>query len=199
MTYTEDALVEQPAINLFSELNWDTATCWDEVFGSPDDAHLADNPLFFGRESRNDVVLFARLKAALLKLNRGVSPLIIQEAIDEIARDRSAMTPIAANEEVYGLLTNGYVYITNAEDEEDCVVRYVDWSDVSNNDFLLCSQMTITGEIETRRPDLIGFVNGLPLVFIELKASHKNLLTAYKNNLSDYKKTRARSRTFFKQ
>lgn len=189
MTYTEDALVEQPAINLFSDLNWDTATCWDEVFGSLDDANLADNPLFFGRETRNDVVLFARLKAALLKLNRGVSPLIIQEAIDEIARDRSAMAPIAANEEVYGLLTNGYVYITNAEDEEDCVVRYVDWLDVSNNDFLLCSQMTITGEIETRRPDLIGFVNGLPLVFIELKASHKNLLTAYKNNLSDYKKT----------
>ncbi|WP_145483474.1 type I restriction endonuclease subunit R [Yersinia rohdei] len=189
MTYTEDALVEQPAINLFSELNWDTVTCWDEVFGSLDDAHLADNPLFFGRETRNDVVLFARLKAALLKLNRGVSPLIIQEAIDEIARDRSAMTPISANEEVYQLLTNGYVYITNAEDEEDCVVKYVDWSDASNNDFLVCSQMSITGEIETRRPDLIGFVNGLPIVFIELKASHKNLLTAYKNNLSDYKNT----------
>ncbi len=49
--------------------------------------------------------------------------------------------------------------------------------------------MSITGEIETRRPDLIGFINGLPLVFIELKASHKNLLTAYKNNLSDYKNT----------
>ncbi|TMX14374.1 type I restriction endonuclease subunit R, partial [Aeromonas salmonicida subsp. achromogenes] len=189
MTYTEDALVEQPAINLFSELNWDTVTCWDEVFGSLDDPLLADNPLFFGRETRNDVVLFARLRAALLKLNRGVSPLIIQEAIDEIARDRSAMTPISANEEVYQLLTNGYVYITNAEDEEDCVVKYVDWSDASNNDFLVCSQMSITGEIETRRPDLIGFVNGLPIVFIELKASHKNLLTAYKNNLSDYKNT----------
>lgn len=189
MTYTEDALVEQPAINLFSELIWETVTCWDEVFGSPDDTHLADNPLFFGRETRNDVVLFARLKAALLKLNRGVSPLIIQEAIDEMARDRSAMTPIAANEEVYKLLTTGYVYTTNAEDEEDCVVKYVDWSNASNNDFLLCSQMSFTGEIETRRPDLIGFVNGLPLVFIELKASHKNLLTAYKNNLSDYKNT----------
>ena len=189
MTYTEDALVEQPAINLFSELNWDTVTCWDEIFGSLDDANLADNPLFFGRETRNDVVLFARLKAALLKLNPDVSKLIIQEAIDEIARDRSAMTPIAANEEVYGLLTNGYVYITNAEDEDDCVVRYVDWSSACNNDFLLCSQMSISGEIETRRPDLIGFVNGLPIVFIELKASHKNLLTAYKNNLSDYKNT----------
>ncbi|MCG9707425.1 type I restriction endonuclease subunit R [Pseudoalteromonas sp. Isolate3] len=189
MTYTEDALVEQPAINLFSELDWDTATCWDEVFGSFDDESLADNPLFFGRETRSDVVLFARLKAALTKLNPDISLLIIQEAMDEIARDRSAMTPISANEEVYELLTNGYVYTTNAEDEEDCVVQYIDWTNAGNNDFLLCSQMSITGEIETRRPDLMGFVNGLPLVFVELKASHKNLLTAYKNNLSDYKNT----------
>lgn len=189
MTYTEDALVEQPAIHLFSDLNWDTATCWDEAFGSLDDESLANNPLFLGRETRNDVVLFARLKAALIELNPDIGLTIIQEAIDEIARDRSAMTAISANEEVYELLTNGYVYTTNAEDEEDCVVKYIDWSNVSSNDFLLCSQMSITGEIETRRPDLMGFINGLPLVFIELKASHKNLLTAYKNNLSDYKNT----------
>jgi type I restriction enzyme R subunit len=193
MSYTEDALVEQPAIQLFSELNWETITCWDEVFGSAfdlgNDESLQNNPLFFGRESRNDVVLFARLKAALLKLNPDVNQLIIQEAIDEIARDRSAMTPVSANEVVYELLQNGYVYTTEAEDEDDCVVRYVDWTNASDNDFLLCSQMSITGEIETRRPDLLGFINGLPFVFIELKASHKNLLTAYKDNLADYQKT----------
>ncbi|MGO2322513.1 type I restriction endonuclease subunit R [Vibrio casei] len=189
MTYTEDALVEQPAIQLFSDLNWETMTCWDEVFGSSGDELLASNPMFFGRETRNDVVLFARLKIALLKLNPDISSLIIQEAIDDIARDRSAMTAISANEEVYELLTSGYVYTTNAEDEDDCVVQYIDWSDATNNDFLLCSQMSITGEIETRRPDLIGFINGLPIVFIELKASHKNLLSAYKNNLADYKNT----------
>jgi type I restriction enzyme R subunit len=188
MTYTEDALVEQPAIQLFSELNWETVTCWDEVFGSVNDESLLNNPLFFGRETRNDVVLFARLKAALLKLNPQITPLVIQEAIDEIARDRNAMTSIAANEAVYELLQNGYVY-TTLDDDDDCVVRYVDWSCSTENDFLLCSQMSITGEIETRRPDLIGFVNGLPFVFVELKASHKNLLTAYKDNLSDYRNT----------
>nr|MBL0711946.1 type I restriction endonuclease subunit R [Colwellia sp.] len=197
MTYTEDALVEQPAIQLFSELNWETATCWDEVFGSDfdleNDESLQNKPLFFGRETRNDVLLFVRLKTALLKLNPGVDQLIIQEAIDEIARDRSAMTSVSANEAVYELLQNGYVYTTELEGEEDCIVRYVDWGDSSGkateNDFLLCSQMSITGEIETRRPDLIGFVNGIPFVFIELKASHKNLLTAYKENLADYRKT----------
>lgn len=184
MTYTEDALVEQPAINLFKQLDWESATCWDEVFGESTPEH----PLAFGRESRTDVILFARLKAALLKLNPDIAEPILQEAIDDVARDRSAMSPIAANEQVYLLLKNGYAYTTDAAGEEDCVVRYVDWNTPSQNDFLLCSQMTICGEIETRRPDLLGFVNGLPLVFVELKASHKNLLTAYKNNLSDYRK-----------
>lgn len=184
MTYTEDALVEQPAINLFKQLDWESATCWDEVFG--ESTH--EQPLAFGRESRTDVILFARLKAALLKLNPDIAEPILQEAIDDVARDRSAMSPIAANEQVYQLLKNGYAYTTDAAGEEDCVVRYVDWSTPRQNDFLLCSQMTICGEIETRRPDLLGFVNGLPLVFVELKASHKNLLTAYKNNLSDYRK-----------
>ena len=188
MTYTEDALVEQPAIQLFSELNWETATCWDEVFGSVTDESLQTKPLFFGRETRNDVVLFARLKAALLRLNPQINSLVIQEAIDEIARDRSAMTSISANEAIYELLQNGYVYTTQ-DDDDDCVVRYVDWNCATENDFLLCSQMSITGEIETRRPDLIGFINGLPFVFVELKASHKNLLTAYKDNLSDYRNT----------
>jgi type I restriction enzyme R subunit len=189
MTYTEDALVEQPAIQLFSDLGWETITCWKEVFGSVDDESLLNNPLFFGRETRNDVVLFARLKAALLKLNPDVNRLIIQEAIDELARDRSAMTAVSANEAVYELIKNGYVYNTEVEEEDDCVIRYIDWDNTSENDFLLCSQMSIAGELYTRRPDLLGFINGIPFLFVELKASHRNLFTAYKDNLSDYRKT----------
>jgi len=189
MTYTEDALIEQPTIQLFSDLGWETITCWKEVFGSVDDESLLNNPLFLGRETRNDVVLFARLKAALLKLNPDINRLIIQEAIDEIVRDRSAMTSVSANEAVYELLKNGYVYNTDVEREDDCVIRYVDWDNTSENDFLLCSQMSIAGELYTRRPDLLGFINGIPFLFVELKASHRNLFTAYKDNLSDYRKT----------
>jgi type I restriction enzyme R subunit len=61
MTYTEDGLVEQPTINLFSQLGWQSAVCWDELFGS----WVEPQPLAFGRESRSDVVLFSRLKSAL--------------------------------------------------------------------------------------------------------------------------------------
>ncbi len=134
-------------------------------------------------------MLFKRLTAALNKLNPTIPQRILQEAIDEIARDRSAMSMIAANEVIYQLLKEDYTYTTDVEGEEDCTVRYIDWEKPIENDFLLCSQMSISGEIETRRPDLLGFINGLPLVFIELKASHKNLINAYKDNLSDYRNT----------
>ncbi|MCW7555923.1 type I restriction endonuclease subunit R [Endozoicomonas gorgoniicola] len=180
MNYTEDLLVEQPAINLFESMDWETAICWEEVFGGEGS---------FGRENRSDVVLFKRLSEVLQKLNPNVDPSILQNAIDEIARDRSVMSPIAANEEVYLLIKQGYKHVDHSGDGDDVVIRYIDWNEPGNNDFLLCSQMFISGEIETRRPDLLGFVNGLPLVFIELKASHKQLINAYKDNLKDYRNT----------
>lgn len=185
MTYTEDGLIEQPAINLFGQLNWETVTCWEESFGEAGEAE--GQPL--GRENRTDVILYSRLRNALNNLNSDIPARILQEAIDEISRDFSVMSPIAANEEVYALLKDGYDYISSAEDEEDCTVRLIDWQQPENNDFLLCSQMTISGEIENRRPDLLGFVNGLPLLFIELKASHKELINGYKDNLKDYRNT----------
>ena len=69
------------------------------------------------------------------------------------------------------------------------MVRVIDWDEPANNDFLLCSQFWVTGEMHTRRADLVGFVNGLPLVFIELKAAHRRLETAFTGNLRDYKDT----------
>ena len=180
MKYTEDALVEQPAIQLFAELEWETLTCWEEAFGPESD---------LGRNTRGDVVLFNRLRAVLERLNPAAPELALDEAIEALSRDRSAMSMIAANEQIYLLLREGYRYQSGEEGEEDLTVRIIDWSTPANNDFLLCSQMTITGEIETRRPDLIGFVNGLPLLFVELKASHRQLIHAYRDNLADYRTT----------
>ncbi|MBT4079069.1 MAG: type I restriction endonuclease subunit R [Gammaproteobacteria bacterium] len=180
MKYTEDALVEQPAIQLFAELEWETLTCWEEAFGPESD---------LGRNTRGDVVLFNRVRSVLKRLNPAAPELALDEAIEALSRDRSAMSMIAANEQIYLLLREGYRYQSGEEGEEDLTVRIIDWSAPANNDFLLCSQMTITGEIETRRPDLIGFVNGLPLLFVELKASHRQLIHAYRDNLADYRTT----------
>jgi type I restriction enzyme R subunit len=76
-----------------------------------------------------------------------------------------------------------------AEDGDETVetVRVIDWDRPDRNDFFLASQFWITGEIYRRRADLVGFVNGLPLVFVELKASHKRLEHAFRDNLRDYK------------
>ncbi|MGQ0600826.1 MAG: type I restriction endonuclease subunit R, partial [Anaerolineales bacterium] len=73
------------------------------------------------------------------------------------------------------------------ESETDETVRVIDWDTPANNDFFIASQLWISGEMYKRRTDLIGFVNGLPLVFVELKAHHRHLKTAYENNLRDYK------------
>lgn len=180
MTYTEDALIEQPAIKLFAELGWEVLNCWEENFGKESD---------LGRENRSDIVLTNRLRRALQKLNPAAPKLAIDASIEELTRDRSVMSAVAANEQLYLLLKEGYKYISNDEDEDDCVITIIDWRNPEHNDFLLCSQMSFTGEIETRRPDLLGFVNGLPLVFIELKASHRSLINAYRENLKDYRET----------
>ena len=132
------------------------------------------------------------MRPALLKLNPDASPEAIDQAIEELTRDRSRMSLVAANREVYELLKNGIrVHLEGREDEEERVelLRVIDWDAPDNNNFLLCSQFWITGEMYTRRADLVGFVNGLPLVFIELKAAHRRLETAFTGNLTDYKDT----------
>jgi len=102
------------------------------------------------------------------------------------------MSMAAANREIYHLLKSGVrVPVPDPEGDGETVevVRVIDWDNPYNNDFFLCSQFWVTGEMYTRRADLVGFVNGLPLVFIELKAAHRRLETAFTRNLRDYKDT----------
>ena len=101
------------------------------------------------------------------------------------------MDTVRANREVYSLIRNGVRVKVRREygSESPEVVRVIDWNDPSNNDYLLVSQFWIVGDMYKRRADLVGFVNGLPLVFIELKASHKKLEHAYDDNLTDYRMT----------
>jgi type I restriction enzyme, R subunit len=192
MTYTnpdaEDAL-EQETIKLFASLGWTTANCRSEVFapkGAP--------PSTLGRDTSAEVVLQPRLHAAIRKLNPGLSPLAFDSAINELSKDRSAMSAANANKAVYGLLKDGIkVQYKRGEgdNEEEAfdTVQVIDWNEPGNNDFFLASQFRISGAYGNKRADLIGFVNGVPLVFIELKASHKRLDLAYDKNLKDYRDT----------
>lgn len=181
LEYTEDQLVEQPTIRLFSELGWDYKNCFDEFKTGKSD---------LGRETMSDIVLDTRLKPSLKKLNPDLSDDILDLAIEELKKDRSSMSLVTANKEIYKFLKEGVKIVLSAgEDGEERIekVKIIDWENPDNNDYFLTSQLWITGEMYKRRADLIGFVNGLPLVFVELKAVHKNLKNAYDDNLTDYK------------
>ncbi len=179
--YTEDQLVEQPAIGLFAELGWQTVSAMEESFG-------ADGTL--GRESKGDVVLIARLRPALQRLNPTLPPEAITAALDELTRDRAAMLLAAANREVYFLLKDGIkVSIPDKErgGQKTERLRVIDWQNPQANDFLLVSQFSVTGTLYSCRPDLVGFVNGLPLLTIELKKPTEPARAAFDDNLTHYK------------
>ncbi|MCZ6703444.1 MAG: type I restriction endonuclease subunit R, partial [Ignavibacteria bacterium] len=93
--------------------------------------------------------------------------------------------------EIYKLIKEGVkVSYRNKEDEEvEEIVKVIDFENPDENDFFLASQFWVTGELYKRRPDLVGFINGLPLILFELKGTHKKLENAYNDNLKDYKDT----------
>lgn len=180
--FSEEQGIEQPAIELFQELGYETANCFNESFG----AHST-----LGRENPGEVVLVPRLRYALESFNPELPAEAISQAVEELVKDRSALNPVLANREIYQMLKDGVKVSYRSGEDEEVVenVRVIDWNNPDNNDFFLASQFWITGEIYKRRADLVGFVNGLPLIFIELKASHKRLENAYRGNLRDYKNT----------
>ena len=101
------------------------------------------------------------------------------------------MLPVAANREVYRLLRDGVVVELRQPDGslKPDRVRLVDWTDPAANDFFLASQPWFTSELYTRRPDAIGFVNGMPLLLCEWKAPTQPVQEAYDANLTDYRDT----------
>ena len=121
---------------------------------------------------RPEVVLKRRLLAALDRLNPDVPGQALDDAIEELTRERGVMSMVAANHEVYDLLKSGVKVTVRGPDGAETVetVKIIDWDEPANNDFLLTSQLWVSSDTYKRRPDLVGFVNGLPLVFVEFKS-----------------------------
>src|SRR5438309_1320967 len=97
-SYTEELLVEAPASELFGQLGWETISALDEIFG--------ENGTL-DRETKAEIVLLAKLRPALERLNPKLPPEAISTAIDELTRDRSVMSLAAANRDFYSLLKEG--------------------------------------------------------------------------------------------
>ena len=180
--YTEDHLVEQPALALLAELGWQTTCGLEETF-APEGGS-------FGRRDRREVVLVPRLRAALERLNPGQPPEAINAAIEELSRNRSAMGLVAANREVYRLLKDGVlVSVPDLErgGQSKVRLRVVDWDRPAENDWLAVNQLSIQGDLSKCLPDLVGFVNGLPLVVFEFKKPGVSARVAFTDNLRHYK------------
>lgn len=179
-SYNEEHLVEDPAIKLFADLGWQTVSAMEEVYGARGT---------LGRENSGEVVLLPRLRAALAKLNPGLPSQAIDTAVTAVTKDRSTLSAAAANQEVYDLLKGGIpVSIPDTKGGQKTErVRVIDWENPAANDFLLVSQFTVTGALYTCRPDLVGFVNGLPLIVIELKKPGVPAKQAFDSNLCSYK------------
>ena len=150
-----------------------------------------------GRTDKRDVLLPQRLREAALQLNPDVPEATVDAALALLADRRQAMSLVAANREVDNLLRNGIpVTFDDAQGRtQHQQLRVIDFGPhgASTNQFLAVAQLWIkcTGVsalAEYRRPDVLLYVNGIPLVFVELKNSNVKLKTAYTDNLTNYKK-----------
>ncbi len=178
--YGELALVEMPAIDLLTSLGWSFKNLYAETFGE-----LGSE----GRESESQVILTRRLRAALVALNPGRPADAYAQAVEQLAQDRSKQIAVNANRDFYRLLKDGVkVKVPDEHGGHSTeTLRVIDWATPANNRFFLASQMWVAGDMYRRRCDLLGFVNGLPLVFIELKKPAVPLKSAFDDNLRDYR------------
>ncbi len=142
-----------------------------------------------GRADKRNVIFPARLHQAACRLNPDIPETAVTTALEDVTRNRRAMSLAAANQELDGMIRNGIPveYDNEAGRKENGRVRLIDFNTPANNDFLAVSQLWVKGTIGYRRPDVLLYVNGLPLIFIELKNSVKKLKNAYDDNLTTYK------------
>src|SRR5690554_4610601 len=127
----------------------------------------------------------------MIELNPVMPDDAYQEALRVVCEMPASTNIVAVNKEKYSLHKNG-VEVSFHNDKGERVkkrLRLFDFDNYENNHFLLVREFWIKGDIYRRRADLVGFVNGIPLLFMEVKNVHKDIRAAYEQNLADYKDT----------
>jgi type I restriction enzyme R subunit len=175
--------IEQALVQKLEHLHgFDSLNCLTE---DPED--LNDGS---GRANKRDVILVDRVREAAVRLNPDIPPPAIEDALEKLLDRRQAMLLVAANQDIYHLLRDGIpVEFDDAQGRRQQErVRLIDFKTAENNRYLAITQLWIKGERGFRRPDVLLYVNGLPLVFIELKNSNVKLKNAFTENLTNYKR-----------
>ncbi len=143
-----------------------------------------------GRTDKRDVVFLDILARQARAMNSHLPESVVDAALEKLTRKRGAMSWVLANKEIY-LYTKDGIPVEFENDSgrtEQARVKIINFQHPEANDVCVVTQLWIKGEQRFRRPDILIYINGLPLVFIELKNSNVKLQQAYDKNLTDYKK-----------
>lgn len=182
--YSENILVQESAGNLLhDELGWDVRFAYNtEVLGKNGT---------LGRKSYKDILLVRYFRAALKRLNSWITDTQIIEAEKTLENRLSTSSLLQINEEKYFLIRDGIPVTVKKPDgkTETKKAAVIDFQNPMNNDFLAVKELRIHGDLYRRRTDIVGFVNGLPLLFIELKRNDVDVQNAYTDNYTDYQDT----------
>ena len=184
MAMTEETLVQEVTADyLLNQLQWD-----ESVLGMYEKLGMEGD---LGRLSEQEVVLTRYLGEKLIELNPGLPGVAYQEALRVVCEMPASTNIVAVNKEKYALHKNGVEVSFHNEKGERVKkrLRLFDFDNYENNHFLLVREFWVKGDIYRRRADLVGFVNGIPLLFMEMKNVHKDIRAAYEQNLADYKDT----------
>ncbi len=179
--FSEDILIQKSAADFMeNELGWESVYAFDsEVLG-------LNGTL--GRRSYHDVLLTARFSQALKSLNPWMTDVQVIEATERMTEYMSSQTLMQINEQKYRLIRDG-IPVTRTKpngETEEVRARVIDFGSPEKNDFLCVRELWVYGAVYHRRADIVGFVNGLPLLFIELKNHDVAVEDAFNKNYRDY-------------
>ena len=179
--YSENILVQKSAGDLLrDELGWDVQFAYNtEVLGKNGT---------FGRTSYHEILLSRYFQNALRRLNPWMTDSQLSEAQKTLESRLSTASLLQVNEEKYFLLRDGIPVTVKKPNGQPETKRaaVIDFQNPENNEFLAIKELKIQGDLYRRRTDIVGFVNGIPLLFVELKKNTVDVQNAYEDNYTDY-------------
>ena len=179
--YSENILVQKSAGDLLrDELGWDVQFAYNtEVLGKNGT---------FGRTSYHEILLTRYFQNALRRLNPWMTDSQLSEAQKTLESRLSTASLLQVNEEKYFLLRDGIPVTVKKPNGQPETKRaaVIDFQNPEKNEFLAIKELKIQGDLYRRRTDIVGFVNGIPLLFVELKKNTVDVQNAYEDNYTDY-------------
>lgn len=179
--YSENILVQKSAGDLLrDELGWDVQFAYNtEVLGKNGT---------FGRTSYHEILLTRYFQNALRRLNPWMTDSQLSEAQKTLENRLSTASLLQVNEEKYFLIRDGVPVTVKKPNGQPETKRaaVIDFQNPENNEFLAIKELKIQGDLYRRRTDIVGFVNGIPLLFVELKKNTVDVQNAYEDNYTDY-------------